>query len=69
MFFVVLHDEGYDLKGLIFHSLDIEVYFGPDLMFGGSVFFGGVGVGVMGWASVATCNDGSSAGFLLEVVK
>lgn len=33
VFLVVLHDEGDDFERLIFHSLNVEVYFCADLVF------------------------------------
>ena len=33
VFLVILHEKGHDLKGLVFHPLDVKVYFSANLMF------------------------------------
>lgn len=55
--------------GAIFHADDVKIDFGADLVFGGPVFFGGIGVGVVGGTPVSTGDDDSFSGFFLNVVE
>lgn len=69
VFLVVLHDEACDFLGAVFHALDIEIDFSPYLVFGGAVFFGRIGIGIVSGASMSAGDDHSLSGLFLEIVQ
>ena len=66
---VILDEEGDDLEGLVLEPLHVKVDFGAELVLGGAVLLGGVGVGVVDGTPVAAGDDGAAASLLLQIVE
>jgi hypothetical protein len=62
-------DQLNDLFRLIFKSLYIKIDLGSDLVLGDAVFFGRVGISIMGGTSMAAGNDDPFARCFLKVVE
>lgn len=65
----VLHEKADNFLGPFFHPLDVKVDFSANLMLGGTVFLGGVGIEIVGRTPVAAGDDDSLASLFLDVVE